>query len=267
MRRKDPPTNSRQRGGVSRGTLSAGLARPSLECSWIDGRVFHVKHESSRTHAAVFHVEHRVRRGGLAALSLTARKRRRYGGQDVDRREKADRESDQETDEVGSSVTGSASHRSIADSAAAVTITPPGRTSGANSSMVSAGSPGVGPPRHRGCRARRHHAPIRRLVHAQSPPDLQRRGAYATGVVEAPFRGVHETKFRMGEERRQNHSGKPAPVPTSTMRPWNSSNDAENDEHTARANQTVCSTSASTGAVPMTPAARAGVQASSSEAS
>ena len=29
--------------------------------------------------------------GGLAALSLTARKRRRHGGQDVDRREKADR--------------------------------------------------------------------------------------------------------------------------------------------------------------------------------
>jgi hypothetical protein len=27
-------------------------------------------------------------------------------------------------------------------------------------------------------------------------------------VVEAPFRGVHETKFRMGEERRQNHSRK-----------------------------------------------------------
>jgi DNA-directed RNA polymerase beta subunit len=34
-------------------------------------------------------------------------------------------ESDQETDEVGSSVTGSASHRSVADSAAAIVITPP----------------------------------------------------------------------------------------------------------------------------------------------
>ena len=165
----------------------------------------------------------RSRRGnddGMGARTLTGAKR-------------PTGESDQETDEVGSSVTGSASHRSIADSAAAVTITPPGQTSGANSSMVSAGSPGVGPPRHRGCHARRHHAQFVASSMRNLHPISNAEGVRATGVVEAPFRGVHETKFRMGEERRQNHSGKPAPVPTSTMRPWNSSNDAENDEHTA----------------------------------
>ena len=87
-------------------------------------------------------------------------------------------------------------------------------------------------------------------MHDLHPISNAERPYRTTGVVEAALRGVDKAEFRMGEERRQNHSGKPAPVPTSTMRPWNSSNDAENDEHTARANQTVCSTSASTGAVP-----------------
>lgn len=178
-------------------------------------------------------------------------------------------ESDQETAEVGSSVTGSASHRSVADSAAAIVITPPGRTSAANCSMVSAGSPRSRAtatscvPRQAASCANSSPRPCAISTRSPTPSARDARRAWSRRRSEASTR----RSSAWGRSAARITPGSPAPVPTSTMRPWNSSNDAENDEHTARANQTVCSTSASTGAVPMTPAARAGVQASSSEAS
>lgn len=78
MRRKDPPPP----------------IRANVE-------VFHVEHSQPGRPALPFDVPGLMvecftwniesEEGGLAALSLTARKRRRHGGQDVDRREKADR--------------------------------------------------------------------------------------------------------------------------------------------------------------------------------
>lgn len=65
MRRKDPPPPIRANVEVFHVEHSQpGWPTLPWGVPGLVGRVFHVKHESSRTYAAVFHVEHRVKRGG-----------------------------------------------------------------------------------------------------------------------------------------------------------------------------------------------------------
>ena len=92
MRRKDPPPPIRANVEVfpvehsqpGRPALPCGVPGLMVECfTWN-------MNPAGRTQpCSTWNIE--SEEGGLAALSLTARKRRRYGGQDVDRREKADR--------------------------------------------------------------------------------------------------------------------------------------------------------------------------------
>lgn len=78
MRRKDPPPPIRANVEVFHVEHSQP-GRPALPCG-VPGLM---------VECFTWNIE--SEEGGLAALSLTARKRRRHGGQHADRREKADR--------------------------------------------------------------------------------------------------------------------------------------------------------------------------------
>ena len=50
-------------------------------------------------------------------------------------------------------------------------------------------------------------------MHDLHPISNAERAGRATGVIEAALRGVDKAEFRLGEERRENHSGKPCASP------------------------------------------------------